>query len=499
MRPSNKKGKIITFYSYKGGTGRSMSLANIACLLAQNKDNDMGILMIDWDLEAPGLHRFFKNFIHLNSENNTKGDENLDAHPGLIDFFTELDDLLPVKRTSPLPGAEIMDSFNKLQFKKYIIKTELPGLFLLKAGKFDENYSQKVNRFQWEALYNKCPMLIQNFAEYLSQMFSYILIDSRTGITDIGGVCTMLMPEILVAVFTPNKQSLFGALEVIKQATSYRMDSSDLRPLIVYPLASRIEASEPQLRETWRLGDKGAGIAGYQTLFEDLFKKIYELEKCDLNEYFNDVQIQHIPRYAYGEDIAVMVERSVDRFSLTASYKSFLDRLLNFSGPWEKYSTSKLISENAFDDSGEFNKRSFDKKRYDVYFSYNAEIRDKVISIAKNLKQKGILPWLHDWELRPGDDLKDLMDDINEKIDSIIIFIGSGGLSRWQTREIDYFQKKEKRIIPVFIDETKKIPKLPDSLSDLHGLIYKSNDPDALTKLVWGITGKRNLYEDTKE
>ncbi len=499
MRPSNKKGKIITFYSYKGGTGRSMSLANIACLLAQKKDNDKGILMIDWDLEAPGLHRFFKNFIHLSSENNTKGDESLDAHPGLIDFFSELDHLLPEAKTSSLPNVEIINYFNKSEFKNYIIKTELPGLFLLKAGRFDENYSRKVNRFQWEAFYNKCPMLIQNFAEYLSQMFSYILIDSRTGITDIGGVCTMLMPEILVAVFTPNKQSLYGALEVIRQATSYRMDSSDLRPLIVYPLASRIEASEPQLRETWRLGDKDAGITGYQTMFEDLFKKIYELEKCDLNEYFNDVQIQHVPRYAYGEDIAVMVERYVDRFSLTASYQSFLNRLLNFSGPWEKYSTSKLISENTSDDSDKFKKKSIEKKKYDVYLSYSPEIQDEIISIAKELIRNGILTWIDTLELRPGDDIIKAIHDIINQTDSFVVFIGPKGLSGWQTEEIKYFLKNNKRIIPVFVEGAENKTPLPAFLKNLSGIFYKKDDPEAIHKLIWGITGKRNFYEDTKE
>ena len=57
------RGQIITFYSYKGGTGRSMALANIACILAdeQKLKNGKGVLMIDWDLEAPGLHRYFRN------------------------------------------------------------------------------------------------------------------------------------------------------------------------------------------------------------------------------------------------------------------------------------------------------------------------------------------------------------------------------------------------------------------------------------------------------
>jgi len=54
---NNRKGKIITFYSYKGGTGRTMSLANVASWLSMTTKNK--ILMIDWDLEAPSLHRYF--------------------------------------------------------------------------------------------------------------------------------------------------------------------------------------------------------------------------------------------------------------------------------------------------------------------------------------------------------------------------------------------------------------------------------------------------------
>src|ERR1044071_8965008 len=53
-------GRIVTFYSYKGGTGRSMLLANVAWLLASNGRR---VLAIDWDLEAPGLHRFFHPFL----------------------------------------------------------------------------------------------------------------------------------------------------------------------------------------------------------------------------------------------------------------------------------------------------------------------------------------------------------------------------------------------------------------------------------------------------
>jgi hypothetical protein len=61
MKRSKENGEIITFYSYKGGTGRSMALANCACILAAQQPEGDEVLMIDWDLEAPGLHRFFQN------------------------------------------------------------------------------------------------------------------------------------------------------------------------------------------------------------------------------------------------------------------------------------------------------------------------------------------------------------------------------------------------------------------------------------------------------
>ena len=60
METGKEPGRIITFYSYKGGTGRSMALANVAWLLATARKR---VLMIDWDLEAPGLHRYVHPFL----------------------------------------------------------------------------------------------------------------------------------------------------------------------------------------------------------------------------------------------------------------------------------------------------------------------------------------------------------------------------------------------------------------------------------------------------
>ena len=79
---ANAPGQIITFYSYKGGTGRTMALANCASLIARRapvgpEGRRARVLAIDWDLEAPGLHRYFFPFLV---------DKDLTSSTGLIDF-----------------------------------------------------------------------------------------------------------------------------------------------------------------------------------------------------------------------------------------------------------------------------------------------------------------------------------------------------------------------------------------------------------------------------
>src|SRR5688572_26543290 len=67
-------GRIITFYSYKGGTGRTMALANVAWILASNGHR---VLVIDWDLESPGLHKYLHPFLI---------DKQLRDSPGVIEM-----------------------------------------------------------------------------------------------------------------------------------------------------------------------------------------------------------------------------------------------------------------------------------------------------------------------------------------------------------------------------------------------------------------------------
>jgi len=81
---------IVTFYSFKGGVGRSMALVNVAEILA---DRGYRVIICDWDLEAPGLERYFTN----REDPSAPWKETLarlTETPGLIDLISEYRDSL---------------------------------------------------------------------------------------------------------------------------------------------------------------------------------------------------------------------------------------------------------------------------------------------------------------------------------------------------------------------------------------------------------------------
>jgi WD40 repeat protein/cellulose biosynthesis protein BcsQ len=327
--------KVITFYSYKGGTGRSMALANVACILrkqataaSRQREGRIGaVLMIDFDLEAPGLHRYFHDQLakgRLPSEL---------PKQGVMELFEGFDARTPASLPQDDDDAEQRADKVLSEFDLRSSITELaglPGLFLMQAGRFDASYSSRVNRFDWEHLYTRSPLLAQKFSEMLSQHFDWVLVDSRTGVTDTAGICTKLIPDTLVVAFTPNRQSLTGIMELTQEASRFRKRSDDLRPLAIFPLPSRIEVSEPERGRMWR-HDK---MIGYQPCFEQVFRETYGLSECRLEEYFSDVAVPHLAPYAYGEEVAALIETNSPSIALKA-YEALATRLRTSRNPWE--------------------------------------------------------------------------------------------------------------------------------------------------------------------
>lgn len=183
----------VTFYSYKGGVGRTMALVNTAVSLAELGHR---VLVVDFDLEAPGLpsYQIFQD---------TKYDK------GIVDYVTSY------RADGVAPDVA--------EFVVKCANTDKP-IWLMPAGRYTESdYAGELNSIDWQELYENqngylfFEDLKQQWAQYDGIGFDYVLIDSRTGHTDVGGICTRQIPDAVVVMFLPNEQNIIG-LEPIVQS-----------------------------------------------------------------------------------------------------------------------------------------------------------------------------------------------------------------------------------------------------------------------------------------
>ncbi|MCP4687959.1 MAG: CpsD/CapB family tyrosine-protein kinase, partial [Desulfobacterales bacterium] len=277
---SEKPGCVITFYSYNGGAGRTMALANIACLLGRRGGKPpQKALMIDWDLEAPGLHEFFAG---------KEGRPETIRRPGLIDYFYKLNALFRDDQDlyADVAGEEGWKTLNEAApVDEFIIPDAAPGVDLMKAGRLDAQYPNRVGSFDWPGFLNRYRASIGAFRELLAHAYSHCLIDSPAGVSAVSGVCAMLTPDKLAGLFTPGRQSPRGLLDLVERAVEYRRAFDASRPLAVFPLPARMDDARPERVEKWR--------EVYQTEFQELFRRIHGLEACDLTAYFDEIRLPH--------------------------------------------------------------------------------------------------------------------------------------------------------------------------------------------------------------
>ena len=240
---------IYTFYSFKGGVGRSMALASVAYLLATR---GLRVLTIDFDLEAPGLERYFFESGRATSAK---------ARPGLIDL------LLAYKRA--LTNEE---DFRKGEFRDWrnFVQPAAPSVAgggcvdIMIAGQREpqERYGQyaaAVRGFDWmdffhhwkgERFFDWLRSELVPDAQGQGGAYDAVLVDSRTGITEMGGVCAYQLADVAVMLCAANDQNLDGTLRV---ARDFRSDATlalrQGRPLELLVLPARLEASNERRQE----------------------------------------------------------------------------------------------------------------------------------------------------------------------------------------------------------------------------------------------------------
>lgn len=286
---------IYTFYSYKGGVGRTMALANVAKLFYRE---GLKVLMIDWDLEAPGLEQFFFSQEELESIREQRGVVDL-----LLGYKAQMTHKLDLSDENNLP-FEKPDEI-ALEIPPKSRKETLPGstrgkLWLITAGRRSQenpaDYAKTVMTFDWRDFYENWlgEAYIDWFRRECEKMADVILIDSRTGVTEIGGVCTYHLADVVVVFCAANNQNLRGTLEMVQNFSQPKlMEVRAGRPLKTLVVPSRIE----KLTETTKVNQFYRKLTEYLAHLPDEFKQDPNL--------LRELEIPYVSLYTFEEIIAV--------------------------------------------------------------------------------------------------------------------------------------------------------------------------------------------------
>ena len=197
------------------------------------------MLIWDFDLEAPGV-------THLLSP---KWEDHKQGFVDLIDKYRSEAQIPPVQ--------------------EYIHRSSVENIDILPAGLVDEQYSAKLERMNWQFIYEKNRGYdflehVKKSIECSERHYDYVLIDARTGYSDVGGICLQQLPSLVVLMFRLNRQNLDGTAktyQALKEFAKRTQKRLDIIPVIspTWPFATE-EANpfcEECERHFWNLGAAG--------------------------------------------------------------------------------------------------------------------------------------------------------------------------------------------------------------------------------------------------
>jgi hypothetical protein len=297
------KGQIVTLYSYKGGTGRTMAVANTAWILASNGKR---VLVVDWDLESPGLHKFFHPFLDQSTVSST---------PGVVEIINDyaLAAVQPGIRPEDwyLEHAQVLTHAVSLDWKEF---PKGACLDFLSAGRQNRDYSSALFSLDWDNFYEKLGggIFFRTMREDMKRSYDYVLIDSRTGLSDVADICTIELPDILVVCYTLNDQSIDGGASVARQINGRYRD----RNIRVLPVAMRIENAEKEKLD--------AGRALAKTKFEGFPAGLTKEEHA---RYWATAEVPYLPFYAFEETLATFADQPGTANSLLAAFERLTDAI----------------------------------------------------------------------------------------------------------------------------------------------------------------------------
>ena len=245
--------RVFTFYSFKGGVGRSMALVNSAAQLARAGRR---VLVIDLDLEAPGV-----SYLAKQKKVSSKSG-------GFIDVIY---DFLKSGERSPLGNPTNNDPFGDYTVAVDIGETsQTPGggvITIMPAGDLSNvrEYQKRLRFLELSRMYREgvgAPLLT-HFKKRLCRLggdnhFDYVLVDARTGFSAESTIAVRDLADHLVVIMGLNHQNIEGTCGFLRALHSESKRPESLT-IVISPIplgedelaSNRIEIARGELATTW--------------------------------------------------------------------------------------------------------------------------------------------------------------------------------------------------------------------------------------------------------
>jgi cellulose biosynthesis protein BcsQ len=226
-----QKPAIVSFFSFKGGVGRTTTLVATALTLARHGHQ---VAVVDLDLESPGISTFFLP-------------DTEESPPGMIDYLLEKN--IQGKNWKLKDHLEVVNEPKLLGDEENILP-------ILSAGNVDKNYLEKLARLDCQNFLNVNNPLQKTWSDMFKELneaagkLDFILLDTRTGFHDLGGLAIAELSHAAVIFGTQSRQSWAGLTHVIRRLAK-PLAPEPLPLLLIHALAPGIgvPGREKELRE----------------------------------------------------------------------------------------------------------------------------------------------------------------------------------------------------------------------------------------------------------
>jgi MinD-like ATPase involved in chromosome partitioning or flagellar assembly/tetratricopeptide (TPR) repeat protein len=210
----------VTFFSYRGGVGRSTALVNVAVDLVLRGRR---VLVVDFDLNAPDLAHF--DLLRPNR-----------PCQGVMEF---IDDFIHRQRA---PQVE------EYVYQVSSLGTGRGALHVMPAGREDEHYAIACARVDWQDLYAIREGFL--FFEDLKRQWrdilqvDYVLIDAQAGLGPTTATCTRQLADAVVTLFVPDGSAPAGYHRALREIVD--LDEMGFPRIEFHQVASKVPDLAPE-------------------------------------------------------------------------------------------------------------------------------------------------------------------------------------------------------------------------------------------------------------